>query len=162
MIGCHHFVPFLLRNVWNDFIFYGVNEVSLLVHPTTRHLQALASITPLSQIIRQFFAEDLPSSKYVFSIWIIVRSKFSWKWQAVKKSEENGKFIWMWRNGYDVIEFRLYNGIFMFALFSPSSTFCEKIGILSETTQFSYRIPSACTSVNAKKIRIKSLDLRVR
>lgn len=48
------------------------------------HLHALASITPLSQIIRQFFADDLPNSKYVFSIWIIVRSKFSWKWWAVE------------------------------------------------------------------------------
>lgn len=44
------------------------------------YLQALASITPLSQIIRQFLELDLPSSKYVFSIWIIVRSRFSWKW----------------------------------------------------------------------------------
>lgn len=49
-----------------------------------RYLQALASITPRSQMIRQFLRQDLPSSKYVFSIWIIVRSKFSWNLNAAK------------------------------------------------------------------------------
>lgn len=47
------------------------------------YLHALASIAPLSQIIKQFLWQVLPSSKNVFSIWIIVFSRFSWNFTAV-------------------------------------------------------------------------------
>lgn len=42
-------------------------------------LQAEASMAPLSQMMRQFLLQVLPSSKNVSSIWSMVLSKFSWK-----------------------------------------------------------------------------------
>lgn len=46
------------------------------------HLHALASIAPLSHIIRQFLWHDLPSSKNEFSICIMVFRRFSWNFIA--------------------------------------------------------------------------------
>lgn len=55
------------------------------------HLHALASIAPLSQMIRQFLWHVLPSSKNVFSIWIMVFNRFSWNLTAVTM-RQFGKF----------------------------------------------------------------------
>ena len=41
------------------------------------YLQALASITPRSQMTRQFFEQVAAKSKKVFSIWIMVLRRFS-------------------------------------------------------------------------------------
>lgn len=51
----------------------------------TIYLHALASIAPLSQMIKQFLWHVLPRSKNVFSIWIIVFRRFSWNFAAVTK-----------------------------------------------------------------------------
>lgn len=56
------------------------------------YLQALASITPRSQMIKQLFVDDLANSKYVFSICIIVLSKFSWNLYAGIEDRISQKF----------------------------------------------------------------------
>lgn len=50
-----------------------------------RNSQAEASIAPRSQIIKQFLEHVLPSSKKVFSIWIIVFKRFSWNLKPGKQ-----------------------------------------------------------------------------
>lgn len=55
------------------------NVDGFLLRDNLNDLQAEASMAPLSQIMRQFLLQVLPSSKNVSSIWSIVLSKFSWK-----------------------------------------------------------------------------------
>jgi len=52
-------------------------------------LQAAASIAPLSQIIRQSWSHDSPSSKNVFSICNIHLRRFSWNLWTVIENKNN-------------------------------------------------------------------------